>query len=132
MGTTLKNQNKKILYPIFTIFVQLKICLSKFHLWSKQSGGGNTKVININIIVHPLGGDLFCPQHVMSHDNVKRTEVVLHTMLKIYYTTLIAKMVAESYNVTIYKNYIMQQDIFNICFFKFIFCITKNRIHPRE
>jgi len=26
----------------------------------------------------------------------------------------------------------MQQDIFKICFFKFIFCITKNRIHPRE
>lgn len=37
---------------------------------------------NINIIVHPVAGALFCLQHVMSHDNATGTEVVLHTMLK--------------------------------------------------
>lgn len=45
-------------------FMELTVSISK------------TKVIDINIILHPVGGDLFCLQHVMPCDNVTRTEVV--------------------------------------------------------
>ena len=42
-----------------------QISLMELTVWM-----GYTKVININIIVHPVG-DLFCPQHVKSRDNAK-------------------------------------------------------------
>ena len=33
-GNYSQEPKQKILHPILTIFVQLKICLSKYHLWS--------------------------------------------------------------------------------------------------
>jgi hypothetical protein len=37
----------------------MQISLMELTIWM-----GNTKVLNMNTIVHPVGGELFCPQRV--------------------------------------------------------------------
>jgi hypothetical protein len=74
-GTTLKNQTKNFILYSYNICVA-KNMIKQISFMELTVSISKTKVIDINIILHPVGGDLFCLQHVMPCDNVTRTEVV--------------------------------------------------------
>jgi hypothetical protein len=64
-GNYSQEPKQKILHSILTTCVA-KNMLKQISLMQLTVWMANT---NINIIVHPVAGDLFCLQHVISHAN---------------------------------------------------------------